>query len=726
MIKAALLEQLAARIGRENLLTSEADRLVYSTDIGAPPNIVDLLVKRRADAVARIQSAEDLELVVSFCRANLIPMTPRAAATSALGGAVPKRRGIVLDLSPLNKHIAIDEKALTVTADAGVVLWDLQKRLNDVGLELPCYPTSALAATIGGFVAMDGHGIHSTRNGNIGKWVLEAEGVNPDGTRFAIRDRDTLDGIVGLGGSTAILTRIKLQVVEASPDKPVLITLKGDAAAQQLVQETTAKWRLKHAMLHNSDYFALRSEATGVKKSPVAAGKWGVLLVFREADHNGAKEELARIVARLGGEIADDKLASDEWAARFYPIRAKLLGPSLVAGEVFVPLDATAAYLADLRSKARVKDLSCEGHVTDDGRVYWFIFTLDDERRPTYPLGWGTAARIVSLAKRHGGRAYHCGTWLQWEAKNVFGPTRYRKLKAIKAQADNRNLLNPGMVFPLPAPIPEFVYKMKISGPTPAPSLGFQLAAGNPILQLIGGAVPYKRHKTLGVKAADTAADAPRGGPLSEFSDALWGADLASLQAIANPGDLPMTQTVRGKMVLALAYAQSKVANPWSLKPALDVADPSAAEGKVAPDYATAQKVLDAFRRQVAAEGVTLTVKAVEVKVEAKAHAVVAVAQKKGNVEEIKKQAAATPEPKKAWVLMADCIVCNGCQSACPTDAAIVTDTARVDRDLCIADGACFDACPTGAIRPGIEVEATSAGWPKGSRLYGKFGKAEA
>ncbi|MCA1811690.1 MAG: FAD-binding protein [Halobacteriales archaeon] len=92
----------------------------------------------------------------------------------------------------------------------------------------------------------------------------------------------------------------------------------------------------------------------------------------------------------------------------------------------------------------------------------------------------------------------------------------------------------------------------------------------------------------------------------------------------------------------------------------------------------------------------------------------------------VKAFAAKLPETKKAWVLAADCIVCNGCQAACPTDAAIVTDMARVDRDLCIADGACFDACPTGSIRPGIEVPAQSGGWPKGSRLAGKFGVPEA
>jgi ferredoxin len=325
-----------------------------------------------------------------------------------------------------------------------------------------------------------------------------------------------------------------------------------------------------------------------------------------------------------------------------------------------------------------------------------------------------------------GGNAYHPGVWLQWEAKSCFGANRYRQLKIHKKQADYRNLMNPGMVFPLPAPIPEFVYKMQVKGPTPAPSLGWQLAAGNPVLRTVGGAMKYRRHKSLGVKAADVAADIARGQDLAVLSDEIWGADLVSLQAIPNPGKLPMTQTMRGKMVLAQAYVRSRIVDPWSLKPALDVADPPALEAAVAPDYEKVTKVMDSFRRAVAAEGVVLTVKAVEVKAVAKAdssHDVAKVATKTIDVVAIKKQAAETPEPKKAWVLAVDCIVCNGCEAACPTNAAIVTDIARVDRDLCIADGACFDACPTGAIRPGLEDAATTAGWPAGSRLAGKMGK---
>ncbi|HLF16396.1 MAG TPA: FAD-binding oxidoreductase, partial [Candidatus Thermoplasmatota archaeon] len=292
-MKARDIEQLTARLGRENVLTSEADRLVYSTDVGAPPFIVDLLVKRRADAVVRCHTIDDVQTAVRYCLKRRIPMTPRAAATNALGGAVPKRAGVVLDLTPLNSRIEIDEKALTVTVDAGVVIADLQKRLMDVGLELPTYPTSALAATIGGFVAMDGHGIHSTSRGNIGRWVLEAEGIGPDGERFKARDREQLDFLVGLGGSTGVLTTLMLKVVEATVDKPILLACDDYPALQAALVESRQRWKVKHAMFRNESFFALRTEAIGDRKSPLG-DRHGLLLVFAEKDLAAARPEVER------------------------------------------------------------------------------------------------------------------------------------------------------------------------------------------------------------------------------------------------------------------------------------------------------------------------------------------------------------------------------------------------------------------------------------------------
>lgn len=720
------VEQLIARLGRENVLTSEADLHVYSTDVGSPPALVDLLVKRKADAVARCHNIDDVETVVRFCRKRHIPMTPRAAATNALGGAVPKRAGVVLDLTCMDRHVDIDEEDMTVTADAGVVIRDLQDKLLEVGLELPCYPTSMNASTIGGFVAMDGHGIHATRAGNIGKHVTEVEGIGMDGGRFKARNRAELEGFLGLGGATGVITRVTIKLVEATKDKPVVVSIKGARALQALITEVTERFQPKHVMFHNPDFFALRNEAMGKKKNPFA-GKHVAYICFPEPEYAKIEEQVDRLIERHGGERTDDKTADEEWAGRLFPIRAKRLGPSLVAGEVFVPVDKLRVYLESLYGKTAHPDLSVEGHVTDDGRVYFFIFGLDDERRAAYPLGWGTSARILWNAKRFGGRAYHCGVWLQAQAKSVFGKERYKRLKTIKKNGDRRLLMNPGMCFPYPAPVPEFAFKMAAPGPIPAPSLGFQLAMGDPMLILQDKMAPYRRHKTLGVKAADVAADMARPGyDLAKYSDLIWGCDIPSAQAIPNPGRLPMSQTLRGKMVLAKAYVTGKIADPWTLKPSLDVADPEADEVKaLCPEAPELLEVVDSFRRAVQAEGVEMEVKAVEVAKEPEAtddHPEVEEQSTSMSKEEVLAMAKETPEAEKAWVLAADCIVCNGCEAACPTDAAIVTDMARVDRDLCIADGGCFDACPTGAIRPGEEDKSTSAGWPEGSRLAGQFG----
>ena len=68
-----------------------------------------------------------------------------------------------------------------------------------------------------------------------------------------------------------------------------------------------------------------------------------------------------------------------------------------------------------------------------------------------------------------------------------------------------------------------------------------QYYPGNPVLRLVGGAMKYRRHKSLGVKAADVAGDLPRGQDLALFSEDIWGADLPTLQALPNPGNGPVS-----------------------------------------------------------------------------------------------------------------------------------------------------------------------------------------
>ena len=102
--------------------------------------------------------------------------SPGAAAPGTQGGAVPVHGGLVIDLRALDQIVEIDERSMTVTAQAGVNGDVLERALNERGLMLPHYPASSEWATVGGYVAARGSGVLSTRYGKIEDLVALAAG----------------------------------------------------------------------------------------------------------------------------------------------------------------------------------------------------------------------------------------------------------------------------------------------------------------------------------------------------------------------------------------------------------------------------------------------------------------------------------------------------------------------------------------------------------------------
>ena len=74
-----------------------------------------------------------------------------------------------------------NEFEAAVTVETGITWRDLLTFLERLGFTLPVYPSSATAATVGGFVASGGLGIGSTRHGDILKQVHGIEAVLPNG-----------------------------------------------------------------------------------------------------------------------------------------------------------------------------------------------------------------------------------------------------------------------------------------------------------------------------------------------------------------------------------------------------------------------------------------------------------------------------------------------------------------------------------------------------------------
>src|SRR5512136_3509948 len=124
-------------------LDKAAEREMYSHDIGdLPPVMTKTLFETLPDFVVQPKSIDEIRKVLAFANNRKIPVIPRGAASWGFGGVVPTRGGIVMDLSPFRRILAIDTVAKTVTVEAGARWSDVDIMAKKEGLCLMTYPSS--------------------------------------------------------------------------------------------------------------------------------------------------------------------------------------------------------------------------------------------------------------------------------------------------------------------------------------------------------------------------------------------------------------------------------------------------------------------------------------------------------------------------------------------------------------------------------------------------------
>src|SRR6476469_6551803 len=171
-------------------------------------------IGRRSPAVLRVAAA------------HAVPVVAWGGGSGTQGGAVPVNGGLVVDLKGLDRILEIDDRSLTVTAQAGVNGNVLERALNERGLMLPHYPASSEWATVGGYVAARGSGVLSTRYGKIEDLLLSLRVALPSGElietvsapRHAVGPELT-QLFVGSEGTLGIITRATLEIVPLPPER---------------------------------------------------------------------------------------------------------------------------------------------------------------------------------------------------------------------------------------------------------------------------------------------------------------------------------------------------------------------------------------------------------------------------------------------------------------------------------------------------------------------------
>src|SRR6266567_784365 len=144
----SLVEVLLPVLGREHVHTSKTAR--YNRARVPAPFPVHRWSERVPDLVVTPGSTAEVAYVVRVANQFGVPIVPRDGGTGLTDGAVPERRGIVLDVKRLNAVHEVDLENRTATVGVGINMLKLNEVLAKHDLIYPDDPASYPCSLVGG------------------------------------------------------------------------------------------------------------------------------------------------------------------------------------------------------------------------------------------------------------------------------------------------------------------------------------------------------------------------------------------------------------------------------------------------------------------------------------------------------------------------------------------------------------------------------------------------
>lgn len=198
------------------------DRIAYARDLWPKATFWAGYgkVPRPPDAICWPKDAQQLAAVVRFARERKLPLIPYGAGSGVCGGAIALTGGITVDLKRMDRLKSVDRRALTFTAQAGIVGEVLERELSTHGISLGHFPSSIYCSTLGGWLAARGAGQLSTKYGKIEDMCQSLQFVTGTGELMQVRSRpgassDLLQLLIGSEGTLGFITEAEMYAVPA-------------------------------------------------------------------------------------------------------------------------------------------------------------------------------------------------------------------------------------------------------------------------------------------------------------------------------------------------------------------------------------------------------------------------------------------------------------------------------------------------------------------------------
>ena len=457
--KKEIVKKLSKFVNAENIL-SEADEVrPYETDALSVYTQTPL-------AVVLPENTKQVSDILKYCHEENIKVVPRGAGTGLSGGALPLQDAILLGLGKFNKVLEIDYENKCVVTQPGVTNLAITYAVEHKGFYYAPDPSSQLACSIGGNVAENSGGVHSLKYGTTTNNILGAEMVMMDGTicRFGGKSLDQegydLMGLIcGSEGLLGVLTEVtvkilkKPQVVKAALIGFPSIKEGGDTASEIISSGIVPAGMeiMDKALIEATDNF-----------SKAGYPRDAELLLIVELD--GTESEVNELIKKVEtickkNNCSSLKLSKNEkerlsfWVGRKAAFPAcGAMAPDYYCMDGSIPRGKLAEALLAIKKLSEKYNLPVANcfHAGDGNLHPLIMFDGNDKEQLKKTEEFGT--EILKTCVKLGGvitGEHGVGVEKRELMCEMFNDIDIEQQLNIKKSLDEKNLLNPGKVYPI-------------------------------------------------------------------------------------------------------------------------------------------------------------------------------------------------------------------------------------------------------------------------------------
>jgi D-lactate dehydrogenase (cytochrome) len=413
------------------------------------------------DAVVFPTSTEEVSDIVKICAQYGVPVIPFGTGTSLEGHVNAPAGGISVDMSRMDKILAVHAEDLDVVVQPGVTREQLNTFLRDQGLFFPIDPGAN--ASLGGMTATRASGTNAVRYGTMKDNVIALEVVMADGEviRTAQRAKKSSAGydltrlMVGSEGTLGLITEITLRlqgIPEAIRSARCAFRSVDDACRAVMM---TIQYGIPVARIEMLDTMSVKA-ANAYSKLDLP--EVPLLLLEFHGSEAGVVEQadmFSSIAEEFGGFDFEATSTAEErnklWQARHDMYWAGLglrPGAKGLSTDVCVPISRLAECVGKARDKAEEMGLLAPmvGHVGDGNFHALLLIDMDsaEERQKADDyIGWLNDMAISMDGTCTGEHGIGQGK-RPYLTKELGAATRY--MAAVKAALDPDNIMNPGKI----------------------------------------------------------------------------------------------------------------------------------------------------------------------------------------------------------------------------------------------------------------------------------------